>query len=87
MGQRLGQVMLGMPDLMESMQAFYERSAWQLKLVYWPRRCKLSNRWIWPLSHAYRGTATWHGPGEPAVETVWHDSAEHVIWLLKGNNK
>jgi hypothetical protein len=78
--------MLSMPDLMDSMdQAFYRRAVWQLKFVYWPRRCSLSNQWIWPLSHAYQGTAVWHGPGTPAVEVQWHNGVEHVIWLLKGN--
>jgi hypothetical protein len=88
MGQRLGQMMLGMPGLMESMeQAFYNRAVWQLKFVWWPKRCSLSNRWIWPLSHAYKGTAIWQGPGPDAVEVVWHDDVEHLVWLLKGNNK
>jgi hypothetical protein len=78
--------MLGMPGLMESMeQAFRKRAVWQLKFVYWPRRCSLSNRWIWPSSHAYQGTAIWHGPGEPAVEVQWHRRHEHLIWQLKGN--
>jgi hypothetical protein len=78
--------MLGMPGLMESMdQAFYRQAVWQRKFVWWPRRCNLSRRWIWPLSHAYQGTAIWHGPGTPAVEVQWHDGAEHLVWLLKGN--
>ena len=78
--------MLGMPGLMESMeQAFYNRAVWELKFVYWPRRCSLSRRWIWPLSHAYRGTAVWTGPGTPVVEVQWHAGVEHLVWLLKGN--
>lgn len=78
--------MLGMPDLMESMdQAFNRRAEWQLKFIYWPRRCSLSGGWIWPLSHAYR--AMWHSPGTPAMEVQWHDGVEHVVWLLKGHNK
>jgi hypothetical protein len=76
--------MLGMPDLME---AFYNRAVWQLKFVYWPRRCNLSQRWIWPFSHAYKGTVIWTGPGTPAVEVQWHDGVEHLVWLLKGNSK
>jgi hypothetical protein len=78
--------MLGIPGLMESMdQAFRRRAVWQLKFVYWPQRCNLSNRWIWPLSRAYQGIAIWHGPGPDAVEIQWHASTEHLIWLLKGN--
>jgi hypothetical protein len=88
MGQWLGQIMLGMPGLMESIeQAFYNRAVWQLKFVYWPRRCNLSRRWIWPLSRAYQGTAIWTGPGTPAIEVQWHKRHEHLIWQLKGNNK
>jgi hypothetical protein len=80
--------MLGMPDLMESTeQAFCRRAVWQLKFVWWPRRCSLSNRWIRPLSHAYQGKAIWHGPGTPAVEVQWHNCTEHLVWLLKGNNE
>jgi hypothetical protein len=71
---------------MESMeQAFRRRAVWQLKFVWWPRRCNLSQRWICPFSRAYKGTAIWHGPGTPAVEVQWHTSTEHLIWLLKGN--
>lgn len=77
--------MLGMPGFDEYDQVFYRRAVWQRKFVYWPKRCNLSNRWIWPLNHAYQGTAIWHGPGMPAVEIHWHDNAEHLIWLLKGN--
>jgi hypothetical protein len=80
--------MLGMPDSMESTdQEFYNRAVWQSKLIYWPRRCNLSQRWIWPLSQAYRGTAIWTGPGTPIVEVLWHNGVEHLVWLLKGNNK
>jgi hypothetical protein len=80
--------MLGMPDLMESTeQAFRRRAVWQLKFVYWPRRCSLSRRWIWPLSYAYRGTAMRNKFGTTAYEHQWHHSVAHLVCLLRGNSK
>lgn len=75
--------MLGMPDSTESdYQAFYRRAVWQLKFVWWPRRCNLSQRWIW-LCWAYQGTAIWTGPGDPVYEFRYHTPTEHLIWQLK----
>jgi hypothetical protein len=62
---------------------FYVRATWKLQVVYWPKKCELTNKWIWPGSHAYQGTAIWHGPGEPIEEVRWHNSVDHLLWLLK----
>jgi hypothetical protein len=62
---------------------FYVRAKWELKFVYWFKKCELTKKWIWPLSHAYCGTAVWYGPGEPVVEARWHGGKEHLIWQLK----
>jgi hypothetical protein len=61
---------------------FYGRAEWKLTFLLWPRRCVLSNKLLW-LKYAYEGTATWHGPGEPVHETLWHDKIEHIIFQLK----
>ena len=63
--------------------AFYLRAEWKLCRVLWPQRCLISNRRLWPGILAYRGRATWTGPGTPVIETHWHDHQEHLIWQLK----
>lgn len=63
--------------------AFYMRAHWKLCRVVWPQRCEITGRRLWPGILAYRGQATWTGPGEPVVETLWHDRLEHLIWQLK----
>jgi hypothetical protein len=64
-------------------QAFWNRARWDLKFAWWPRRCALSNKWLW-LELAYRGAAVWYGPGSNAVEVRWTDSQEYLIARLKG---
>jgi hypothetical protein len=62
---------------------WYSRTAeWEEIVCIIPRRCYISNRWIW--GRHYRGTRYITGPGEPVVLTYWHDKNEHLIWLLKG---
>jgi hypothetical protein len=36
---------------------------------------------IW-LKQGYKGVATYTGPGTPVTETHWHESGEHIKWLL-----
>jgi hypothetical protein len=62
---------------------FYVRANWELVSVHWPKKCELTNQWIWPFSLAYRGTAVYFGPGEPAEEVRWHKEIDHMMWLLK----
>lgn len=54
----------------------------ELKFVWLPKRCNLSSKRIW-LKRAYRLTAIWTGPGEPVIETRWHDKNTHIMWMLK----
>ena len=63
--------------------AFYMRAEWKLCRVVWPKLCEISGRRLWPGTLAYRGLATWHGPGTPVVEEHWHDRQEHLMWQLK----
>lgn len=61
---------------------FYRKAKWQLKTPLWPRRCELSNKWLW-LKKAYEGVAAWTGPGDPVYEYRWHSQDEHLIWIIK----
>ena len=63
-------------------ESFYGKARWELKFLLWPRRCELSNRWLW-LCNAYKGTAGWSGTGEPAYEYRYHSTVEHLLWKLK----
>jgi hypothetical protein len=89
MGQRLGQVMwpgwtVPIPEKINSWDGFYYlRAQWKLCYVIWPKRCELTDKWLWPGTLAYRGLAMYTGPGEPVYETRWHQRAEHLIWQLK----
>ena len=54
----------------------------ELKWSLWPRRCRVSGRWIW-LTRAYRVRFIIRGPGEPAVWTRWYSSKEMLVLKLK----
>ena len=69
-------------SLEHMMASFYDRAQWELKFAVWPQRCATSGRWCW-MNYHYRGTATWTGPGEDAVEQHWHHHDEHLFWVLK----
>jgi hypothetical protein len=66
-------------------ESFYRRAIWHESFVWWPRRCNITGRWLW-LTTAVEGSAMWTGPGDPVFEFRWHDSKEHVLWLLKSQN-
>jgi hypothetical protein len=55
------------------------------KLVWslWPRRCHVSNKWIW-LELAYRAQYIITGPGDPAIWTRWYSREEMLVLKLKG---
>lgn len=73
-----------MPERIDRLNgAFYMRAEWKLCRVVWPHRCEISGRRLWPGTLAYRGRAVWTGPGEPAIEELWHDKVEHLVWQLK----
>lgn len=62
---------------------FYSKVNWDRKFSWLPHRCQLTDKILW-LQMAIRGTSVYHGsPGNPFVEHRWHDSREHLIWLLK----
>jgi len=63
--------------------SFYIRAEWKLCRVIWPKTCEITGRRLWPGTLAYRGIATWTGPGKPVIEYKWHDRQEHLMWQLK----
>jgi hypothetical protein len=71
------------PGINQSNGSFYIRAEWQLRRVTWPQRCEITGRRLWPGTRAYRGRATWTGPGTPVVEYKWHALQEHLLWQLK----
>ena len=63
--------------------SFYIRAEWKLCRVVWPQRCAITGLRLWPGTQAYRGIATWTGPGKPVIEYKWHARHEHLLWQLK----
>lgn len=59
----------------------WRRVTWLRKFVIWPRRCSLTDKYIW-LQYAYIGQIMLTGPGDPVFLTEWHREDEHLIWLL-----
>ena len=72
---------LCMPDNYDD-KRFLSQGYNQLTWSLWPRRCHVSNRWLW-LTQAYRAMYIINGPGEPAVWIRWYSSTEMMILKLK----
>lgn len=68
---------------MYSRRSFVNRAIWYKEFVWWPRRCWISNRWIW-LTQAYQGVAIWTGPGTPMFEYHWVDRDQYLMEKIKG---
>lgn len=62
---------------------FLKRAEWKETFAILPHRCRISKRLIW-FKKAYKGVATlkYGGPFEDITETHWHESGEHIKWLL-----
>lgn len=60
---------------------FLRKAKWKETFAFLPHRCRISKRLIW-LKKAYKGVAIYYGPDTPAIETQWHESGEHIKWLL-----
>jgi hypothetical protein len=67
-----------------SNKRFLERAYLTFKWCVWPRRCYVSNRWLW-LTRAYRAMYVIRGPGDPAIWTRWYSNKEYLILKLKGH--
>ncbi len=64
---------------------FYDRAEWQPTFALIPRRCDISNRWIWGQHMLGRRFIT--GPGEPVIIDIWNHRHEHTLAKLKGTIK
>jgi hypothetical protein len=64
---------------------FLQKAKWKETFAILPHVCRISKRWIW-LKKAYKGVATYTGPVLPVTETHWHESGEHIKWLLTKPN-
>lgn len=62
---------------------FVNRAVWYLKFCWVPKRCWISNNWIW-LTKAYKGTAMWYGPGDPVFEYHWVNKDQYLMAKIKG---
>jgi hypothetical protein len=74
--------MLRMPGSFNEYDTFEYRAEICEIFAWWPRRCWITNRWMW-LAHVIRGEATWYGPGTPVVEKRYYNSAEYLMYKLK----
>ena len=63
----------------------YEYAVWEETFSLIPRRCNLSNRWMW--GNHIRGIRMISGPGDPVVIEIWNHRDEHLIYKLKGKVK
>jgi len=70
---------------------FYMNAQWKLCRVWWPQRCEITGKRLWPGTLAYRGqssykayvTDPWSREKQTITETRWHGKVEHLIWQLK----
>lgn len=60
---------------------FLKTAKWKETFAFLPHQCRISKRWIW-LKKAYKGIATYTLGKVPVIETCWHESGEHIKWLL-----
>lgn len=68
-------------DFTQTYDPFYDRCVEELCFAWLPKHCALSHKTIW-LKNAYRLIVTYTGPGDPVIESRWHDKNEHIIWKL-----
>ena len=55
----------------------------EYKFTWLPKKCHFTGKTLW-FRKAYRQTAMWTGPGDPAFEYRWYDKKEFLIARLKG---
>jgi hypothetical protein len=57
----------------------YNQLSWSL----WPRRCHVTNKWLW-FTQAYCARYVITGPGDPAIWVRWYSRKEMLLLKLKG---
>lgn len=62
---------------------FYDRVRWEYKFCIIPRKCMLTDKWLW-LTYAYRGIASMRaGDNDFIFEKGYHQRDAHIIWELR----
>ena len=56
----------------------------QLKFVVLPKKCHITGKTLW-FTNAYKQTAMYTGPGDPAFVDRWYDKNEFLIARIKGD--
>ena len=64
-------------------QRFLSQNDTELKWLLWPRRCHVSQKWLW-LTQAYCARYIITGPGDPAIWVRWYSREEMLVLKLKG---
>ena len=67
----------------EQYDRFNQRANFKQIYCFWPRRCYLTGKQLW-LTHAYKGTAGWQGPGPDAIEIQRATVPEFTFNRLQG---
>lgn len=62
---------------------FRKQVVWKKTFVLWPRRCALSDQWLW-MTTVYKGTRTITGPGTPVIECYWIEPKNFLLATIKG---
>ena len=71
---------------------FYIHASWALCRLWWPQRCEITGRILWPGTLAYRGHSKyktyvqqtpWIREKQLVEEVRWHARQEHLLWQLK----
>ena len=76
--------MMGSVTSDEQPQAYDHFDDWavfEYKYSIIPRKCYITNQWIWGLS--MRGRRIITGPGDPVIEDRWYHRNEAIIKMLK----
>lgn len=73
------------PSWQDHIEPYLQRCDWKLAFALLPHKCTRSQKRIW-LTHAYKGTRTIYGPGEPIIEYHWITKEEFILWRLTHGN-
>ena len=72
---------------MDDYWALYNRTTqWCLIFSFLPRRCEVTQRWIW-LEQCYRGFTLITGPGDPVAQYVHLAKETFIVESLAGRIK
>lgn len=64
-------------------QHWMDLSHIQLCRPWWPKRCLLTDKWLW-IKPSIRVRRVFTGPGTPVVQDHWMESKAYTLQCLKG---